>query len=143
MNPDFLLLNEIYQNSITAVNAMSQFLAKTESKDYFDFLFSQMREYRVIANNAYDMLAAESFAPSKPSIADRSAFFISVRLASGRKIAGRKIAKILINGSIEGIYDITDFVNNCTKASKNARELAYQLIRTEEKNIQMLKEQMI
>ena len=143
MNSDFLLLNEIYQNSITAVNAMSQLLAKTESEDFFDFLFAQMREYREIANNAYDMLTAENFAPSKPSMADKSAFFISVRLASGRKSADKKIAKILIDGSIEGIYDITDFVNNCTKASKNTRELAYELIKTEERNIQKLKEQMI
>lgn len=135
MDSDIILLNRIYHNSINAINAISVLLKKTESEALFDCLFAEMVGYRKIADKANTLLKNRSSKPSVPNLFDRFSFFVGIKVASGAHTSQRRIAKLLINGSLEGIYDISDFVNSCISAHKESRELAYSLIEAEQKNI--------
>ncbi len=135
MDSDIILLNRIYHNSINAINAISVLLKKTESEALFDCLFAEMAGYREIANKATSLLKGRSSKPTSANFFDRFSFFVGIRVASGNRTSNERIAKLLINGSLEGIYDISDFVNSCISAHKESRELAYSLIEAEQKNI--------
>ena len=128
------LLNEIYNNSITAINVISQVLRKTENRSMFECLFDIMLEYRSIADDAYNLLNNKT-----PSY-NMNDFFshIAVYSAFG-KPSSKRLAKILISGSREGFFSLVDLVNSSTSATKEVRHLAYRLMEIEDKNINEMK----
>ncbi|MDY3927882.1 MAG: hypothetical protein SOZ34_00770 [Clostridia bacterium] len=140
MNSDIMLLNEIYNNSITAINAISILLIKLNNGKLFDCLFQKMTEYRNIANSAQDMMKELRSSPHRQNLTDRASLFFTVCLLGGNHTSEHRMAKILINGSTEGIYDIVGYINSCTDAGESSRKLAYKLIETEQKNICALNE---
>ncbi len=135
MNSDIMLLNEIYNNSITAINAISLLLIKLNEGKMFDCLFTKMTEYRSIANTAQNMMKELRSFPHKQDLTDKVSLYLSINLIGGNHTSQHRMAKILINGSTEGIYDIVGYINSCTGACEKSRELAYKLIETEQKNI--------
>ena len=141
MTSDEKLLNQIYINSITAINAISKMLKKTNNPKLYDCLFEQIKCYRKIANTASKLLLEYDKLPiEKTSFFDSSALYVAVNIAGMGKISPHRLAKILISGSIEGIYDIVNYVNACTNAGQKSRFLAYSLISLEEKNINVMNE---
>ena len=130
MKNNEILLNEIYNNSITAISVISAVLRKTDKGSMFDCLFDRMLEYREIADNAYNLLQ------NKTPLKNENEFFshIAVLWTFG-KPSSQRLARILISGSKEGFSSLIDSVNSCTNATKDARLLAYRLIELEDKNI--------
>jgi len=135
MNSDIMLLNKIYINSVTAINALSSMLRKTNENTMYDCLFEQIINYREIANNAKKRLDEYNFTPTEKNPSDSLALSFAVNFIGLGKISPKRLAKIMISGSREGIYDIVAHVNSCTDASQNSRLLAYRLIGVEEQNI--------
>lgn len=134
MRNEEILLNEIYKNSITAVNVISGILKKTEEISLFDCLFEQMTEYRKVADTAYTMLEDINTFPKKNDAYYRTAIFASLG-----KPSTHRLAKILISGSKEGFYSLIDSVNACTNTKDEVRHLAYRLMEIEDKNINNMK----
>ena len=134
MKNDEILLNEIYQNSITAVTVISGILKKTQKNSMFDCLFEKMTEYRNVADTAYKMLEVMNSTPQKNDAYSHSAIF-----ASFGKPSAHRLAKILICGSTEGFYSLIDSVNSCTNTKDEVRHLAYRLMEIEDKNINDMK----
>ena len=134
MKNDEILLNEIYENSITAINVLSGILKKTEQKSMFDCLFEQMTEYRKVADTAYTMLEVMNSSPKRNDVFSRTAIFASLG-----KPSAHRLAKILISGSREGFYSLIDSVNACTNTKDEVRHLAYRLMEIEDKNINDMK----
>ncbi len=134
MKNDEILLNEIYQNSITAVLLISGVLKKVESQSMFDFLFDKMQEYREIEKTAYDMLLNIDSTPKNSDYYSQLAF-----LATIGKPSTTRLAKILISGSKEGFFSLVDSVNACANAKKETRQLAYKLLSVEDENINNMK----
>ena len=135
MNSDIILLNSIYINSVTAIDAMSSMLRKTREETVYDCLFEQIISYREIANHAKKRLDEYDFTPTEKKPSEALALSFAVNFIGLGKISPKRLAKIMINGSKEGIYDIVSCVNSCTDASQNSRLLAYRLIGIEEENI--------
>ena len=134
MKDNEILINEIYNNSLTAITVISAILRKTESLTMFDCLFERMLEYRDIADNAYHLLQNKTL---KNTDTD---FFSQVAIFSAYgKPSSKRLAKILISGSKEGFFSLVDSVNSCTNATQEARLLAYRLMEIEDKNIKDMK----
>ena len=133
MKNDEILLNEIYENSITAINVISGLLRKTNNQSMFDCLFEEMTEYRKIADSAYNLLE------KSPSIYKVLPYSQIAVLASVGKPSCHRIARILISGSTEGFYSLIDSVNACTNTKDEVRQLAYRLMEIEDKNINVMK----
>lgn len=140
MNSDVRLLNEIHKNCITAINAISGFLKKAEDERLYDCLFSQMTCYRELANKAAEMLAQHNCKPKREDFFDKTSLEFTLNIVGVGRISAHRLSKILICGSIEGIYDIARHINACTDANAPSRQLAYSLIGTEEKNISIMNE---
>ena len=141
MDSDEKLLNEIYSNSVTAINAISVLLKKVNEEKLYNCLFEQMLDYRKIANEATKMLEERSKIPDRnASFVDKTAFYFAVNVVGMGRISTKRLVKILINGSNEGIFDIAKHINACTDAGQKSRFLAYSLIDTEEKNINKMNE---
>ncbi len=140
MNSDTKLLNEIYQNSITAINAISSMLIKIRDEKLYNCLFEQMLRYREIANNAKSMLNDTDSFPSSLNFFEKSGFHLAVDVVGFGHISSRRLAKILISGSKEGIFDLANHINSCTDASQQSRFLAYDLIGIEEESINKMNE---
>lgn len=138
MNSDVRLLNEIYKNCQTAIKAISGLLKKAEDEKLYDCLFSQMTCYRELANTAAQMLAQHNCKPKREDFFDKTSLEFTLNIVGVGKLSARRLSKILINGSIEGIYDIANYINSCTDATSSSRQLAYSLIGTEEKNISIM-----
>lgn len=134
MKNDEILLNEIYQNSITAVLVISGVLKKVESQSMFDFLFDKMAEYREIEKTAYDMLSKINRTPKNSDYYSQLAAFATV----GKPSANR-LARILISGSTEGFFSLVDSINACANAKRETRQLAYKLLSVEDENINNMK----
>lgn len=130
MKNNDILLNEIYNNSVTAINVISAILRKTEKGSMFDCLFDRMLEYREIADIAYNLLQNKIPPNNENSLYSHIAVFWTFG-----KPSSQRLAKILISGSKEGFSSLIDSVNSCTSATKEARQLAYRLIELEDKNI--------
>lgn len=133
MKNDEILLNEIYENSITAINVISGLLRKTNNQSMFDCLFEEMTEYRKIADTAYKLFE------KSPTIYSSLPYSQIAVLASVGKPSCHRIARILISGSTEGFFSLIDSVNSCTGARKEVRHLAYKLMEIEDKNINTMK----
>lgn len=138
MNSDIQLLNEIYQNSTTAINAITTMLNKAHGQKLYDCLFEQMLRYRKIAEQSEKLLLEYHYTPKTVSAIDKSGLNFALNIVGFGKISPHRMAKILIHGSTEGIYEIVTFVNTCADASKSSRHLAYDLIKIEEDNIEKL-----
>lgn len=134
MKSDEILLNEIYQNSITAINVLSDFMKKAEDEQMFDFLFDKMTEYRKIGKSAYDMLEQDNLLPKKNNNYSHIAILASIGNPSTNRLA-----RILLDGSTEGFFSLIDSINSCTNAKKETRQLAYRLLAVEDGNIHEMK----
>lgn len=134
MKNDEILLNEIYQNSITAVLLISGILKKIESQSMFDFLFDKMTEYREIEKTAYDMLLQINCTPKNSDYHSQLASLLTIG-----KPSTNRLAKVLLSGSKEGFFSLVDSVNTCANAKKETRQLAYKLLSVEDENIKNMK----
>ena len=134
MKSDEILLNEIYENSVTAINVLSDFMKKVDNEDMFNFLFEKMTEYRKIGISAYNMLEEENLLPKKSNNYPRFAI-----IASFGKPSANRLAKILLEGSSEGFFSLINSINSCTNAKKETRQLAYRLLAVEDGNIHEMK----
>lgn len=130
MKNDEILLKEIYENSTTAINVISELLQKTECQSMFDCLFDRMKEYREISKAAYDMLREINISPINSDYFSK----IAILASFGRPSANR-LARILISGSTEGFFSLVNSVNSCASAKKETRQLAYRLLAVEDENI--------
>ncbi len=130
MKNDEILLNEIYENSTTAINVISNLLQKPESQSMFNSLFDRMKEYREISKIAYDMLTELNLTPRNSDNFSRIAV-----LASFGKPSKNRLARILISGSTEGFFSLVNSVNCCPNVKKETRQLAYRLMAVEDENI--------
>ena len=140
MNSDVRLLNEIHKNCITAINAISGLLKKTENQKLYDCLFEQMSCYREYVNKATRMLEQYGCKPKREDFFDKTTLGFTLYVVGGGRLSAHRLSKILINGSVEGIYDIAGHINSCTDATPASRQLAYSLIGAEEENINKMNE---
>ncbi len=134
MKSDEILLNEIYENSVTAINVLSDFMKKVDNEDMFNFLFDKMTEYRKIGISAYNMLEEENLLPRKLNNYPQIAILASIGNPSTNRLA-----RILLHGSSEGFFSLVNSINSCTNAKKETRQLAYQLLAVEDGNIHEMK----
>ena len=134
MKSDEILLNEIYENSVTAIHVLSDFMKKVEDEAMFDFLFKKMTEYREIGKSAYNMLEEINLTPKNYNNYSQFALLASI----GSPTPAR-LAKILLNGSNEGFFSLINSINSCANAKKETRQLAYRLLAVEDGNINEMK----
>lgn len=134
-NPDKELLKAVYQNSQTAVKAVSYAAENTENSDFFDCLFVILGEYRKILCDTAALLEEMREIPKKSLLNDCETGF-TLRIAALNKKGS--MAKALITGGREGISDLCEKINCFPSANEKTVALAFRLLRVEKRAVDEL-----
>lgn len=137
-NESVELLKKIYQNAKTGIDAIDMLSERTYSEEFRAALASQRDKYYEIANEAGLLLSGYRELPPDGGVFSRIGMWTSVRISSvsGRNID--KMAEVMINGSTEGMIDITRARNQNPGADVRAADLANRLAFAEQENMRMM-----
>lgn len=134
------LLNEIYQSSKNAVEAIDMLLCRTSSQSFQDSLKSSQKHYYDIADEAAVKLHEYNRLPPDSGLLGKIELWTAVNFASFSDDKTNAMAEIMINGSTLGMIDMTKAANRCRDAGNCVLTLAHRLILTEQENIDIMKE---
>ena len=134
------LLQFVHKNAEMGKGTIPQVLEVVEEPRLREALKSQLGEYEVIAARAARLMGKRGVAPSA---AGEMREFMSGVMIRCKTLADRSpshIAEMMIQGSTMGTIQMTRRLHNCEAADGEALLLAHKLLRTEENNIEQMKE---
>ncbi len=134
------LLNEVYQSSKNAVDAIDILLCRTNSQSFQNSLKNSQKHYYDIADEAAVKLHEYNKLPPDSGLLSKLELWAAVKFALFSDSRIDAMAEIMINGSTLGMIDMTKTANQCPDAGKYALALAHKLIRTEQENIDTMRE---
>ncbi len=132
------LLQEIYQNARTAVEAIETLLSKSSASQFTASLKSQASRYREIAKSAAAQLGGFRELPAENPIFDRIGLWASLQMGTLTNHAPGHMAEIIINGSTAGIVSLTKRLHAAPQTDPAAKALAHDLLDTEQQTIRLM-----
>lgn len=138
-NTTVSLLQEIYQNARTAIDAIQALLPKSNSAHFNDSLRRQIDEYRKIADAAAVQLRGFRELPVDNPIFEKIGMWAGVQMSTLTNKNTDHMAEIMIDGSTAGVNSITRRLHTNRSVDPAARALAHQLISTEQHNIDLMR----
>lgn len=139
-NETVSVLKEIYQSAKTATEAISVLIPKTHSHHFHKALKMQLEEYHDIAEQAAMQLHGFRELPDDASVFTKLGMWSAVQMNTITNTNTDHMAEIMINGSTMGIIDMTKTLRSNTDISPYAVELGQKLIKTEQNNIELMKQ---
>ena len=142
MGPDtnIELLNYIYQNAEMGKQTIPQLLEVVEDADFRKLLESQLREYQEIWEAAAAMIRSENGEAKGLSAMAKVSSYISVNFNTMIDKTSSHLAEMMMKGSNMGIIEITQKIKKYADADSGALALAHKLLKTEERNVEQLKQ---
>ncbi len=132
------LLNKIYRNSRTSMEAISEVMPSVSSEDMARVLKKQKNKYQKIAKEASDSLGELDRLPDEEGIFEKIGFSLTFRFGILRDKSEPNLASVLIEGCNGGIGDIRGELNAQENYKTECINLAEILIETEEEMIRDL-----
>lgn len=139
-NATVKVLKEIYQSAKTAMDAISVLIPKAQASDFRTSLENQLEEYHNIADEATMQLHGFRELPDDVSVFTKLGMWSAVQMNTITNQNTDHMAEIMINGSTMGIIDMTKYMKNNHDISPYVTDLASRLIKTEQKNIEVMKQ---
>ena len=134
------LLRYVYQNVEMGKTTIPRVLEVTRDPALRKALQSQLREYESISNQAEHLLAQRGCEAGGESGMKELMSGVMVRMKTLNNKSPSHIAQMMIQGSTMGTIQITRRLHDCKTADGEAQDLANRLLRTEENNIQQMKQ---
>lgn len=134
------LLQFVHKNAEMGKGTIPQVLEVVEEPRLRSALQGQLNEYEAIAGRAEHLMQQRGMAPSE---AGEMREFMSGMMIRAKTLTDRspsRIAEMMIQGSTMGTIQMTRRLHNCEAADGEALLLAHKLLRTEENNIEQMKE---
>ena len=134
------LLQFVHKNAEMGKSTIPQVLDVVEEPKLRGALKNQLGEYETIANRAENLMRQRGIAPDE---AGEMREFMSGMTIRFKTLAGRSsshIAEMMIQGSTMGTIRMARRLHSCEAADGEALLLAHKLLRTEENNIEQMKE---
>lgn len=132
------LLKKIYENAKTGIDAIALLLPKTHSDNFKQLLTQQQNKYYEIANEAYMQLCGYRELPPEGGVFSKLGMWTSVQMNTVNTKKTDRMAEVMINGSTEGIIEMTKIINSSTNADRHSRDLASRLVSAEQDNIRLM-----
>lgn len=139
MDTNTEFLNYIYQNSHMGIDTIKQLLEIVEDKQFSDTLQLQLKEYENINNIAKKKLNDLGHQEKDIGNMQKIGAYMSISIKTLMDKSPAHIAEMLIEGSTMGIVDATKHINEYDKANKDIIDIANQLLKTEQNNVEQLK----
>lgn len=137
-NAEFL--NYIYQNSQMGISAIELLTGKIENASFSNQLNTQLKEYKSIHQTAADKLRSlGNEEKDLPKLAELGAT-MSITAKTLTNHSPSHISEMMMQGSMMGIIDVTKNIKKYSNASQDVKDLADKLLKTEQQNIENLKQ---
>ena len=135
------LLAFIHKNAAMGVSSIPQAMLLPQSRAMSHALSSQLQEYRTITAKAQSYANAHGKVLHGPGSAARIMSGTMLRAQTAMDSSTSRLAELMIKGSTMGTVQMKRRLRQYEgKADKELLELGSQLLRTEERNIQEMKQ---
>ena len=139
MNGNIELLNYIHQNSEMGQNTLNQLIGIVEDNSFKEVLQSQFNEYKKIFDLSEEKIKKQNKEPKEINTFSKISTYMMINLKTLTNKSPSHISEMLIQGSTMGIIDITKKINEYNSADKEILDLADNLLKFEQNNIEELK----
>ena len=138
MKTDELLI-ELYKNTSTALQSISDLKSKTEDKQFISLLDVQEERYKKIMLDIEEQATEENVELKDNNWFQKARLWTSIQFSTIADNTIRHLAEMMLLGSVMGT--LTLYKNKADYKGKNEKvlELLYRLEDTEEKNFNELK----
>lgn len=139
MNGNIELLNYIHQNSEMGQNTLNQLIGIVEDNSFKEVLQSQFNEYKKIFYLSEEKIKEQNKEAKEINTFSKISTYMMINLKTLTNKSPSHISEMLIQGSTMGIIDITKKINEYNSANKEILDLADNLLKFEQNNIEELK----
>ena len=139
MNGNIELLNYIHQNSEMGQNTLNQLIGIVEDNSFKEVLQSQFNEYKKIFDLSEEKIKEQNKEVKEINTFSKISTYMMINLKTLTNKSPSHISEMLIQGSTMGIIDITKKINKYNSADKEILDLADNLLKFEQNNIEELK----
>lgn len=139
MNGNIELLNYIHQNSEMGQNTLNQLIGIVEDNSFKEVLQSQFNEYKKIFDLSEEKIKEQNKESKEINAFAKISTYMMINLKTLANKSPSHISEMLIQGSTMGIIDITKKINEYNSADKEILDLADNLLKFEQNNIEELK----
>ena len=134
------LLQFVHKNAEMGRGTIPQVLEAVEEPKLRAALKGQLGEYVTIAGRAEKLMRQRGIAPSETGEMREFMSGVMIRAKTLTDRSPSHIAEMMIQGSTMGTIQMTRRLHNCEAADAEALLLAHKLLRTEENNIEQMKD---
>lgn len=138
MKQEVNIYREIQRNTEMAMRAIDAVSDKVFDEHLATQISKQSLEYARIRNQAYDKLLEAKADPYRSSYAENLRLTGGVQYNTLFNTSTSRIAEVMIKECNSGVLQLNKVLNHNNRADETARNLANQLLRFEEKNIEQL-----
>ena len=141
MSADAEMLNFIYQNSQMGVETLNQLIPMIDNEAFKKRLEAQLKEYEQIHEEAKKLLNRHGYDEKGIGALEKIMAYLMIDMKTLMDKSSSHIAEMLIQGSNMGIIDAVKRINQYEKeAEKEVTALMKRLLKSEENNVERLKE---
>ncbi len=133
------MLEEIYQNAEMALYSLETLLPKVADGTVHGTLSQYKTTLEDIAGRAEQMLRKRGLEPEETGAISKMGVWSGIQWNTMKDASPSHIAEMVIQGNTMGITALTRELNNNPLASSEVTALGRELIRSEQKNIETLK----
>ena len=139
MDENIQLLDFISQNSQMGIVSINELLTIVEDNKFREQLNSQLEEYKKINCIAQKHLSSRGYDEKQLSSFSKIRTYIMIDMQTIKDKSNSHIAEMMMIGSNMGIIKAIRDTHRCKNADKEILELMNNLCKTEENNIEHLK----
>lgn len=139
MNGNAELLNFIYQNAQMGTETIRQFADIVKDAEFIKHLKTQYHEYKLIVEEARELLNQNGYDEKGINAFEKLRTYLMINMQTLTDKSASHIAEMLIIGSNMGVINCVKNLKKYSNADKNIRDLMDRLLKSEENNIQQLK----
>lgn len=140
MNQNTEFLNYIYQNSQMGIDTINQLTNIVEDPDFSEQLSDQLLEYQSINTDAVRKLQESGAAAKGLNKATELSAYMSIGIKTLADKSPEHISEMMIEGSTRGVMEVTKNLKKYEDADNSTISLANKLLKTEQHNIEQLKQ---
>ena len=140
MTQDMALLNFVYQNAEMGKETIPKLAKMVENTEFRRVIESQLSEYQTIYNTAEEKIKKSNQEARGVGAMEKISAYTMLNLNTLLDKSSSHIAEMMMQGSNMGIIDITKKLRECPDAEPDTIRLAQKLLKTEEHNLEEVKE---
>ena len=134
------LLSHVYQTAEMGQDGIRSVIGRSKSPELTQALDRQLGEYRQIQQSAGDMLQARGVQPDGVGAMAKLSSEVMSTMKTMMDRSATKIAEMMIQGSTMGVTKSLRTIRDCELKDERVRDLADKLLKTEQANIEEMKQ---